>query len=245
MLMLVTAMHKQAPGNLIQNAIYGIKLVRVRTPNVFSNTGRSRGGTVGFTLIEMVITIVILSIALAALSGVLSNGISRSGDTLLQVRAVALAQSYLDEILGKRYDERAAPRGVPPCRDPAVPGVPGARVCTPEVSFGPDGGETPGSYSRERWDDVDDYHGMDEGEGAVNPLLDADGNLRTDYENFRVQVSVRYINLGISVPVEDEEVGLPVNNELDDEYDAKLIVVTVTNDALGGAVDYSAFKANF
>ena len=106
-------------------------------------------------------------------------------------------------------------------------------------------GKTPGTYSRNRWDDVDDYHGMDEGNGGLNALLDANGSARTDYDNFRVEVAVRYINLGLAVPAENEEVGLPVNNELDDEYDAKLITVTVTEGGLADPVIYSAFKANF
>lgn len=184
--------------------------------------------TTGVTLIEMVITIVILAIAIVAISSIISSGIGRSADTTLELRSAALAQSYLDEILGKRFDEQSAPRGIPPCRS----------NCTLAGSFGPDSGET-----RAQFDDVDDYDGLDEGQGQVTPLQDADGNTRTGYDNFRVRVSVRYMNTGVS----GEEEGLAVAaNDLDDDQDAKLITVTVNFVSSGDdGVSYSAYKANF
>ncbi len=182
-------------------------------------------GQRGVTLIEMVLTILILSIALVMISAVLSGGLGRSADTTQELRSVALAQSYLDEILGKRFDENSAPRGIPPC----------SGTCTAEGSFGPDGGEL-----REDYDDVDDYHGLDEGDGQVNPLQDAAGATRTGYDNFRVQVSVRYIDIG----VEEASLGVAAN-DLDDNEDAKLITVTVSYTAAADGVSYSAYKANF
>lgn len=193
----------------------------------------------GITLIELVVTIVVLGVALVSLSGILQGGARSNSDITIQVRATALAQAYLDEILGKRYDERTRNRGVPPCRTTAPP----ARQCTPEASFGANYGAPieAGENSRARLDDVDDYHGMDEGDGQVLPLQDAEGNTRTGYDNFRVRVSVRYIDLGVG---EDEE-NLQVNNELNDQYDAKLITVTVSFRGNTDGWDFSAYKANF
>jgi MSHA pilin protein MshD len=88
---------------------------------------------------------------------------------------------------------------------------------------------------------VDDYHGLDQGDGQVTPLQDAEGNTRTGYENFRVQVSVRYINVGVG----GEEENLGVGDELDEEFDAKLITVTVTHRSLSQGVNFSAYKSNF
>lgn len=79
---------------------------------MFSKAGKQKG----ITLIELVITIVVLGIALVSLSGMLGGGVRNSADITLQVRATALAQTYLDEILGKRYDEKSNNSGVPPCR---------------------------------------------------------------------------------------------------------------------------------
>ena len=195
----------------------------------------------GITLVELVITIVVLGIALVVLSGVLQGGASKSADITIQVRATALAQAYLDEILGKRFDENSRNRGIPPCR-----GTTGSinRRCSKETGvfppqpelFGPDGAETRATY-----DDVDDYHGMDEGDGQILPLQDAQGNTRTGYDNFRVRVAVRYVNVGVG----EEEENLGVNNELDDQYDAKLITVTVSFRGDTTGWDFSAYKSNF
>ena len=198
----------------------------------------------GLTLVELIATIVIISIALSAVVFSVQYGTSNSSDTLVQVRATALAQAYLDEILGKRYDERTRPSGVPPCRYTAPP----SRRCTAEASLGTDAGET----SRDRYDDVDDYHGLVEGRGEVNALQDAEGNDRVGYENFRVEVTVRYINLnenppqtGIDPPLESDEVGLTSGIILDDEYDAKLITVNVSDAENPDGFDFSAYKSNF
>lgn len=182
----------------------------------------------GLTLIEMVLTIVILAISLVAITSFLSSGVGRSADTTLELRSAALAQSYLDEILGKRFDERSHPRGIPPCRS----------NCTLFANFGPDGGET-----RDKFDDVDDYDGLDEGEGQLTPLQDANGVARTGYESFRVRISVRYMDVAVSGTEENLAVAA---NDLDDNEDAKVITVTVNflNSGTEG-IAYSAYKSNF
>ncbi len=185
----------------------------------------------GLSLIEMVITISILALALAGITVMTQGGLSRSADTLLEVRGVALAQAYLDEILSKRFDEQSAPNGIPPCRLT----MPASRPCTAEVSFGADG-ETRATY-----DDVDDYHGLAEGDGEANPLRNAQGLTRTGYENFRVAVTVRYINLGGG----GEEENLPLASELNDEFDAKLVTVAVRHRSLNEDLVFSAYKGNF
>jgi MSHA pilin protein MshD len=186
----------------------------------------------GLNLIELIITIVILAIALVGLTQIISSTVGNSADSTLEVRTVALAQAYLDEILGKRFDERTRNSGVPPCRASAPP----ARQCTAELSFGPDGGET-----RARFDDVDDYHGLDEGDDPSDPLKDANGDEREGFENFRVQISVRYINVGVG----GEEENLGTGSVLNDEFDAKLITVTVSHRSQSEGVKFSAYKANF
>lgn len=68
----------------------------------------------GITLIELVISIALLAIALTGITLMLGGGLSRSADTLLEIRSVALGQAYLDEILGKHFDENTRDSGVPP-----------------------------------------------------------------------------------------------------------------------------------
>ena len=188
---------------------------------------RLRRNQRGLTLIEMVITIVILAISLIAITSILSSGTGRSADITLELKSAALAQSYLDEILGKRFDENSHPRGIPPCRS----------NCTLIGSFGPDG------ETRDQFDDVDDYDGLDEGEGQLISLQDASGLPRTGYDNFRVRVSVRYMDVATSGTEENLAVAA---NDLDDNEDAKVITVTVNflNSGAEG-IKYSAYKANF
>ena len=109
----------------------------------------------GITLIELVISIAILAIALVGVTQLLSGGLGRSADTMLESRVGALAQAYLDEILGKRFDENTRDSGVPPCRN----SLGSTRLCS--MVLGPESGETRATY-----DDVDDFNGLDEGEGA-------------------------------------------------------------------------------
>lgn len=175
----------------------------------------------GVTIVELVVTIVVLGIALATVAAMVGSGLSRSANTLTETRAIALGYSYLEEILGRRYDERTPSSGTPPCF-----GLSGGGRCTAEASFGPDGGET-----RSRFDDVDDFHGLAEGAGEGTPLKDAEGNDRTGYENFRVLVTVRYGG-------DDAVLGLT-------ETDAKFVTVTVQHTTLDLDWDFSAYRGNF
>lgn len=163
------------------------------TPAV-SEYGRRRAA--GFTLVEAVITMVIISVAVLAVGQALAFALSHQSDGLWQIKAVALAESYAEEIAARRYDEAAPVGGVPPCAPLAVP-------CT---AVGSD------AESRSEFDDVDDYHGLDE-----MPPVDPDGVPRGDYAGYRVQVSVAYLS-GTQVA----DLGL------DDTSDGKLVTITVT-----------------
>ncbi len=57
----------------------------------------------GATLIELVITIVIISISIAAVLGTLSSMTGHSADPMIEAQATAIAQSYLEEIMLKPY----------------------------------------------------------------------------------------------------------------------------------------------
>ena len=121
----------------------------------------------GATLVELVITIVIISVAIAGVVGAFSLIAGRSADPLNQTRAVALAQIYLDEIISRRYDEETP-----------IGGFPRKTGC----SIGTDTGEN----SRTDYDDVDDYNDI-----ANAAPENAEGSpLVADYDNFRVTVVV-------------------------------------------------------
>ena len=63
----------------------------------------------GFTLIELVISIVVVSVALGGVLMAINYTVTHSADPMLQHQAVAIAESYLEEILLKPF---ADPDGV-------------------------------------------------------------------------------------------------------------------------------------
>lgn len=96
----------------------------------------------GATLIEMVISIVIISVSLTAIMMVVTQVGRSSADPMIRTQATAIAQAYMDEIL------------VQSLNDPDGGETGGAEV-----------GETRASF-----DDVSDYHGLADTAGARNQL---------------------------------------------------------------------------
>jgi MSHA pilin protein MshD len=169
----------------------------------------------GFTLVEIVVALVIVSIAAAAVMQALSFGLQRQSDPLWQAKAVALGEAYLDEVLARRYDTASPPGGVPPCSPLATP-------CSDGASFGGDPAD------RAQFESVSDYHGL-----VDEPPRDAEGNVRAGYESFRVEIAVRYVDT-------DERDALG----LDDVTDAKHVEVRVTDRGTPTLV-FSAYRGNF
>ena len=137
----------------------------------FSATPHSQRG---FTLIELVITIVVISIALAAMLGAFSSSMSHSADPMWRNKTIKLAQLYLDEILSKRFDENTPVGGVP------AAGAVGAPALTACGSLDPEAGEVRATY-----DDVDDYDGLSD-----SPPVAVNGALGASYGNYAVSVVV-------------------------------------------------------
>ena len=175
---------------------------------------RQRGCQRGFTLIELVVTMLILSVAALGVMYSLSLGLRHQSDALWQPKAVALAESYMEEILGRRYDERSPSGGVPPCSTATT-------ACSIAAAF--NDGEV-----RAQFDDVDDYDGLNE-----QPPRDVYGNPRSDYDSYRVAVSVAYAS-----PAQVTALGL------DSTTDAKLVTVTVSTPE-SGSMSFSALRGNF
>ena len=122
----------------------------------------------GVTLIELIISIVVISIALVAVLTSFSFSVSQSADPLWRNKSLKLAQLYLDEILARAYDESTPVGGLPPVASPSCSGL------------GPESGETRATY-----DDVDDYNGVNDA-----PPVSLIGAIDSSYGSYRVQVSV-------------------------------------------------------
>jgi len=143
-------------------------------------------------------TLLIVSIAMVAVTSVLSFGITHQSDGLWQARAVSIADSYLEQILARRYDENTPIGGVPACSPLTVP-------CSSAANF--DDGEP-----RAQFDDVDDFNGLlDVG------ALDENGVALAGYERYTVAVEVAYPDAA-----QQAELGLARFD------DAKIVTVTIT-----------------
>ena len=156
----------------------------------------------GATLVELVITIVIISVAIAGVVGAFALISGRSADPLNQTRAVALAQLYLDEILSKKFDDQTPPGGVDANGDPYT----GADRCV-IADEGQD---------RKDYDDVDDYNAIS---GAAPE--NAEGTeLIADYDNFQVTVTVQCAGDEVGLAVDDaKRIDLTVTDPSGQDYD--------------------------
>ncbi|MBI1423916.1 MAG: prepilin-type N-terminal cleavage/methylation domain-containing protein [Gammaproteobacteria bacterium] len=166
----------------------------------------------GFTLIELVVLIVVLGLALTGVTLVINHVVQKSPEALVQTRAMDLAQSYLEEILQKRFDENTGQGGIPRCDSTDT----NALACS--NTLGPD------SESRNQFDDVDDYNGVND-----QPPVTATGTVVNNYDGYRVQVSVSYAGT---------ELGYSDNRR------AKRITVSVTT-PLGNVIPVSAYRVNY
>ncbi len=105
----------------------------------------------GVTLVELVVFIVVVSIALVAFISVYNNAMINSVDPLIRVRALECAQKKLDEVTARKFDENTPTGGIPACGS----AEPGAAACAGIVA---DAG----------LDDVGDYNGQVFVEGDCN-----------------------------------------------------------------------------
>ncbi|WP_052074598.1 type IV pilus modification PilV family protein [Shewanella mangrovi] len=158
----------------------------------------------GFTLIELIVGMIVFSIAVVLLSSVLLPQSDHAANTLQRVRATELAQSVLNEIWGKGFDDNTPINGVPACGSPA--GV----ACGSNI--GPDSGE-----SRNDFDDVDDYDGLNQDSLMLNSTV----TYASNYPNYQFLVSVSYI-----------------------DANHKLIAVVVTTPA-GEPIAFNAVRSNY
>lgn len=147
----------------------------------------------GFTLIETIIGIVVLSIAFAVLTAFLAPANKQSADILQQVKAAEIAQSLLNEIQNRAFDEESDKAG-------------GIVRCQTDcsTSMGADSQET----DRSQFDDVDDYNNFSQLLDGYQILIsvgnDSDFNGQTkeegdgDDNNF----TAKLITITVTTPLE-------------------------------------------
>jgi MSHA pilin protein MshD len=67
------------------------------------STSYKSSAQLGVTLIELILSIVIISIALTGILTVMNQTVNHSADPLIQHQGIAIAESYLEEILLQSY----------------------------------------------------------------------------------------------------------------------------------------------
>lgn len=181
----------------------------------------------GFTLVETIVGIVVLSIAFTIFTSLIYPLANQSAEQVHQIRAAELGQSMINEILGKAFDENSdMSGGVYRCgedqnNDSLVVPADG-ETCSATL-----GNEE--SNKRELFDDVDDYNGLT----GIESSLGSDDSLNNIYFGFEASVSV----INDSNYSGKSDVG-------DNNFTAKLITVTIKTPQDTEYV-FSVYKVNY
>ncbi|MFT6267456.1 MAG: MSHA pilin protein MshD [Alphaproteobacteria bacterium] len=187
----------------------------------------------GFTLVELVIGIVLFSVAMVTIVSVIMPQSRQGIDPLWQVRAVSLAQSLLTEISAKAFDEASITAGGrKACNNGTTP-------CTSSGNLGIEAAETRNSF-----DDIDDYDGLElSGEAIINVSQSTLTNNISDlFLGFEARISVVYDDNTDGINDDDTngdnilDSGTLIGNQ-------KLIRVIVVTPG-GEEIPFSAYRKN-
>jgi MSHA pilin protein MshD len=137
----------------------------------------------GFTLIELLVTILVIALSATALMGVFTATVGRSADPMIREQALAIAESYLEEIQLKAF-----------CED--MP------ACSAETG-GSEAGETRADY-----DDIQDYNALP----TPHAPADQTGTLLPELADYRVSVSVQAHALGALAASEAQRIDIRVDH---------------------------------
>lgn len=174
----------------------------------------------GFTLIEIIVGIVVLSIAFSIFTSLIYPLANQSAKQVHQIKAAELGQSMINEIIAKAFDENSDKSGgVYRC------GESGETACS--STMGPEGSEAEESEKREQFDDVDDYNNL---LIIKNSLGDSLNDIYVGY-----QINVKVIN--------DSDYDGD-HDDADNNFTAKLMTVTVTTPQ-GVDFVFAVYRVNF
>lgn len=115
----------------------------------------------GFTLIELIIFIVVVSAGLAGILSVMNTVVKSSADPMVRKQTIAIAESLLEEILLKEY---ASPSG----------GTNGVSTCTLAPLVG---------GARAPWDNICDYNGY-----TTTGIADVLGTVIPSLESYNISL---------------------------------------------------------
>ena len=181
----------------------------------------------GFTLVETIVGILVLSIAFTIFTSLIYPLANQSAEQVHQIRAAELGQSMINEILGKAFDENSdMSGGVYRCgedqNNDSLVVLSDGETCS--VTLGNEE-----SNKRELFDDVDDYNGLT----GIESSLGSDDSLNNIYFGFEATVSV----INDSNYSGKSDVG-------DNNFTAKFITVTIKTPQDTEYV-FSVYKVNY
>jgi MSHA pilin protein MshD len=153
----------------------------------------------GFSLIELIMFIVIVSIAVAGVLGVLNMATRASSDPLIQKQALAIAEALLEEVQLQpfTYCDPDDPNAANALSAAGCTGGAGGANDENRLPLGPEAGETRTSATTP-YDNVSDYNGFSIGPG----ITDITGAAITGLELYSATVSVANQALG-AIPASD------------------------------------------
>lgn len=208
----------------------------------------------GFTLIEGVITIVLLAIAMITLISFLFPQVERSAIPYYQARSSAIAEAILNEVLARQFDQNSAPNGdsVYRCGEDNQQGLfidcsaTGARP-NPAI-LGPD---TPLERSQPQYsNDVDDFIGCWGTKEQCQGYKDLHTIDRSKYPNTLMALvpsidNAKYKHIFAVINVQYDSPDLAeLKKQSQPKPQLKKITVTV-NAGRYGKYDYIAYKGNY
>ncbi len=158
----------------------------------------------GFTLIELVVGMLVLGTGLVMMSTMLFPQADRAAQTLHRMRAAELAQSVMEEIWSKAFDPNTGGGGTPVC---------GAAASNP-CDYGISGSDK----SRDQFDNLNDYNGLNQN----SLMLNSDQTYAEIYRNYQLSVTI----------------------EGDSPAGTKHIIINVTT-AMNETIRFDAIRSNY
>ncbi|TWX70676.1 type II secretion system protein [Colwellia demingiae] len=176
----------------------------------------------GFTLIETIVGIVVLAISFSVLTTLIYPLSKQSADQLHQIKAAELAQSMLNEIQNKAFDQNSdMAGGLRRCGEATSP-----LPCS--TAMGMEIGE-----ARSTFNDVDDYNNLNYDAGEI---VNSQEQLLPLYIGYSMRISVcNDASYDGSCPTDISEDAIST---------AKLITVTITTPT-DFSMRFSTYRANF
>ncbi|MBI1811368.1 MAG: hypothetical protein HY035_04560 [Nitrospirae bacterium] len=185
----------------------------------------------GFTLIEILLIIIVVSIAIPTLLIMVGQEAKFGVDAEIRVTATNVAQQLLEEIKAKCFDETS------------VSGTTCIQTAAASTTLGPEAGETALSL----YDDVDDFNDLAPASLGTTPCTDT---VTVNGIGFTRQAVACYVNPGnLNRCVDTAPVAGSCNRTIasGSQTDYKNITVTVTapSDSGGGSVTLTTVMTNY